>query len=112
MRGFLFRMMRQVSLSLWIGAISLQWNCVFTADASADLVTFGFTADVVDVSERLSSTFNTSQTLSGVLTYESSTPDLMPLDPTVGQYRGAIKAGTFTVGQYTGTISSRGQELI
>ena len=72
-------------------------------DANADLISFGFTGDVVSVDEAISSTFNTSQTISGSLTYESSTPDSIPLDPISGQYVGAIKALTFTVGQYTGT---------
>jgi hypothetical protein len=101
------RTIRQFLLSLLMAAIFLLWNCIVTSDARADLITFGFTANVVSVNDRLSSTFNTSQTLSGSLTYEPSTPDLMPLDPINGRYEGAIKALTFTVGQYTGTFSGR-----
>jgi PEP-CTERM motif len=106
MRGSHFRRTRQSSLSHLVGGISLLWSCVLIPDASADVITFGFTADVDIVDERLTSTFNTSQTFSGSVTYESSTPDSNPVLQ-FGDYGGAIKAGTFTVGQYAGSLSGQ-----
>jgi len=70
---------------------------------SASPITFAFTGNVNSVSAPLSGTFNTSQTLSGFYTFESTTPDTVPLDPTLGSYTGALTALSFTVGSYTGT---------
>ena len=70
---------------------------------SASPITFAFTGNVISVDAPLSGTFNTSQTLSGFYTFESTTPDTVPLDPTLGSYTGALTALSFTVGSYTGT---------
>ena len=70
---------------------------------SASPITFAFTGNVNSVSAPLSGTFNTSQTLSGFYTFESTTPDTVPLDATLGFYTGALTALSFTVGSYTGT---------
>ena len=98
------------ALSAVVGIASFLVTEGLIIDANADLISFGFTADVISASDRLSRTFNTSQTLSGSVTYESSTPDLNSLDPNNGRYESAVKALSFTVGQYTGTFS--GQDVI
>jgi len=74
------------------------------APVSASPITFAFTGNVISVSAPLSGTFNTSQTLSGFYTFESTTPDTVPLDATLGFYTGALTALSLTVGSYTGTL--------
>ncbi len=53
------------------------------------LMTYDFTGDVTFVSPGLSGYFNTTHTVSGSITYDTSTPDSYP-DIHYGNYQNAI----------------------
>jgi hypothetical protein len=73
-------------------------------EALATPITFTFTGTVASVAPALAGTFNTTQTLSGSYTFESSSPDLDPADPTRGVYQSPLvpNALSFTIGSYAG----------
>ncbi|QLQ26537.1 MAG: PEP-CTERM sorting domain-containing protein [Dechloromonas sp.] len=66
-------------------------------------ITYTFTGSVVEIDPSLSSTFNTSQTLSGSFTYESSTAgDLYGSDASgFSNYYGALTDFVMTIGSYS-----------
>ncbi len=74
------------------------------AVAVADPITFLFTGNVNFVDPLLAGTFNTSQTLAGSYTFESTLADTAPADPTVGFY-GPLTALDITIGGYTAGVA-------
>ncbi|MFQ5465824.1 MAG: PEP-CTERM sorting domain-containing protein [Thermodesulfobacteriota bacterium] len=50
--------------------------------------------------------FNTTQTISGSYTFESTTADNNPSDPSVGHYPGTLSAAKVTIGGTTWTLGS------
>lgn len=71
--------------------------------AEADSITYNFTGTVTSVSPSLSGTFNTSQTLSGSFTYDSTTVGtLFGSDASgISNYAGGLTNFVMTVGSYT-----------
>jgi len=67
-------------------------------------ITFHFEGPITSVSPALAGTFNTTQTMSGSYTFDSTTPDAVPANPTVGEYVGALTTLTFTINGYTGGL--------
>ncbi len=80
-------------------------------NAEATLITFNFEGYVNGVSPALAGTFNTTQTILGSYTFDSTTPDTNA-DPTVGRYEGALTALTFTIGSYTGGLGTGLQGIL
>jgi hypothetical protein len=74
-----------------------------SSGAQADTITYTFTGTVTSVDPSLSGTFNTSQTLSGSFTYESSTPGFLNGSDSSGfsNYPNALTNLVMTVGSYT-----------
>jgi hypothetical protein len=79
-------------------------------NVEASLITFDFSGQIQYVvssaTADLSGTFNTSQTISGSYTFESTTSDNLPLDIVWGYYPGALQALTFTINGYNGSLES------
>lgn len=72
--------------------------------AMAATVTFGFTGVVTAVNAPLAAEFSVGEPVVGNYTFESTTADLDPGDPTLGDYDNAITAFTATFGgDYTVT---------
>ncbi len=71
--------------------------------AQANTITYTFTGTVTSVDPSLSGTFNTSQTLSGSFTYESSTPGFLNGSDNNGfsNYPNALTNFVMSVGSYT-----------
>jgi len=69
------------------------------SDANTIQINFAGEVDVVSGDAAFQSAFNTSQTVTGSYTFESTTPDTSPLDPTFAQY--ALISYTISVGSYT-----------
>ena len=73
--------------------------------AQAAPITYNFTGKVDSVSPALSGTFNTSQTMSGSFTYESTNPGVLCSGCSesngYSDYYGAVKNFTMTIGGYT-----------
>jgi hypothetical protein len=97
---------RDLSLFFLFGLLSL---VTMVRDGNADPITFGFTGNVIGVNG-LTDTFNTSQTLSGFLTFESSTQGVIEEDAV--EYPGAVIDLRFTVGPYTGTFGGRSSIVV
>lgn len=78
--------------------------------ANAELITFNFEGTVTDVPTELQGTFNTSQSISGSYTFESTTADTNSY-PESGDYEGALTNLTFLIGSYnvtsTGSANNR-----
>jgi hypothetical protein len=72
--------------------------------ASAAEITFYFTGTVNYVGPGMP--FDNTQTLTGWYSFESTTPDIDPDDPTWARYVNAITSFSFTVGSYTGGFNS------
>jgi hypothetical protein len=70
--------------------------------ANAELITFNFEGTVTDVPTELEGTFNTSQSISGSYTFESTTADTNS-SPDSGDYEGALTNLTFSIGSYNVT---------
>jgi hypothetical protein len=77
--------------------------------AWASPVTYDFTGTVTEVDPSLSGIFDTSQTLSGSFTYESSTAGVLFGSEASGfsNYVMALTAFTMTVGSYTASCIRR-----
>ena len=84
---------RLVTIILFLGFLAAP------AVALADPITFLFTGNVTSVAGVLSGTFNTTQTLSGSYTFDSTLADQLPADPILGMY-GPLTAMDVTIGSY------------
>ena len=78
--------------------------------AVADPITFNFTGDVTLVFPELSGTFNTTQSLSGFFTFESTLTDDIGL-PILGRYF-SLTYGEFTIGGYTATMGGAESNIL
>jgi hypothetical protein len=70
------------------------------AMAAAEPITFDFAGNVTFMNPLLSGTFDTTQSLSGFYTFESTTPDLFPANATTGFYFAtdfSVTLGSYTV---------------
>ena len=92
---------------MWAGL----WGGLLTPPASANTVTFGFSGNLSNVSNDLFPSFNTGQTLTGFYSFDSTTPDSNP-SANRGQYNGTISSLTVTVGSYTATLGTLGDNFI
>jgi hypothetical protein len=102
------RALRLLALGFFVTAlIGLTYN-----QAGATPITFGFQGNVISVTSSLGGTFNTTQTISGSYTFESTTPNVFAPDPNFGAYSGALTALSFAVNGYTATLGSGGTNNI
>ena len=90
---------RHVFLMLALTASMLFWAGVAVTPATAAFIQYSFTGDVNHVHPKLSSEFNTSQSMSGVMKVNSS--DTNDLDPRFGNY--TIEDFKVTIGTYEAT---------
>jgi hypothetical protein len=110
--------MNRILKMFFFSLVSVSLAMALNSNATAMPVTFSFqgTVDAVDTfvsgPNPLAGTFNTTQTISGSFTYESSTADALPGDPTQGIYTGAVTAMTFTIGSYTGSTTGGDIQVI
>jgi hypothetical protein len=88
---------------LLLASIGIFFLGVMNQEGYASLITYDFTGSVVIVDPLLSGQFNTTQTISGSFTYDTSTPDSDPTDFS-GFYYNAITALTFRIDGYTGSF--------
>jgi hypothetical protein len=80
-------------------------TCLTPPFASGNPITFLFTGNVTFVDPELSGTFNTTQTLTGSYTFDSTLADGAPGDTSFGIYL-PLTALDFTIGAYTATLLS------
>ena len=79
--------MSKRNITLLVAIVSVMFLGGAVQRAVADPVTFLFTGNVTGVDPALAGTFDTTQTLSGFYTFESTLADSIPADPTVGLNR-------------------------
>jgi hypothetical protein len=97
--------MRQLFLKLGFTASMLLWASIAVTPATAAIIQYSFTGTVDKVNSQLSSTFNTSQLMSGLMTVNTS--DTNVLTTTIGNY--AITPFSLNIGGYTATMGTSGQ---
>jgi hypothetical protein len=89
---------KAVLVSFFVGIFLL---IAIIQEGQASLITYNFTGNVDHLSPLLSGQFNTMQTLSGSLTYDTSVPDSDSSSDSA-YYLNSIAALTFTIDGYTG----------
>jgi hypothetical protein len=103
--------MGQFFLKLGLAASMLLWASIAVTPATAAFIQYSFTGTVDKVQPQLSSTFNTSQLMSGLMTVNSS--DTNSLNTSIGNY--AITSFSLNIGGiggYTATLGTSGQVTI
>ena len=96
--------MRQLFLKLGFTASMLLWASIAVTPATAAFIQYSFTGTVDKVQSQLSSTFNKSQLMSGLMTVNTSDTNGLP---TIGNY--AITPFSLNIGGYTATMGTSGQ---
>ena len=97
--------MRQLFLKLGFTASMLLWASIAVTPATAAIIQYSFTGTVDKVNPLLSSTtFSTSQLMSGLMTVNTSDTNGLP---TIGNY--AITPFSLNIGGYTATMGTSGQ---
>jgi len=96
--------MRQLFLKLGFTASMLLWASIAVTPATAALIQYSFTGTVDKVQSQLSSTFNTSQLMSGLMTVNTSDTNVLT---SIGNY--AITPFSLNIGGYTATMGTSGQ---
>lgn len=92
-----------MSLNYFRSTVLALFVLIGVQSAHADSITYNFTGTVHQVDPSLSGTFNTSQTLSGSFTFETTTAGTLNGSNASGfsNYGNALTAWTMTVGGYT-----------
>lgn len=96
--------MRELFLKLGFTASMLLWASIAVTPATAAIIQYSFTGTVDKVNSQLSSTFNTSQLMSGLVTVNTSDTNGLT---TIGNY--AITPFSLNIGGYTATMGTSGQ---
>src|SRR5262245_25073811 len=96
--------MRQLFLKLGFTASMLLWASIAVTPATAATIQYSFTGTVDRVNSQLSSTFNTSQLMSGLVTVNTSDTNA---PSNIGNY--AITSFSLNIGGYTATMGTSGQ---
>jgi len=96
--------MRQLFLKLGFTASMLLWASIAVTPATAAIIQYSFTGTVDKVNSQLSSTFNTSQLMSGLMTVNTSDTNILT---SIGNY--AITPFSLNIGDYTATMGTSGQ---
>jgi hypothetical protein len=78
--------MRQLFLKLGFTASMLLWASIAVTPATAAVIQYSFTGTVDKVQSQLSSTFNTSQLMSGLMTVNTSNYAITPFSLNIGGY--------------------------
>ena len=96
--------MRELFIKLGFTASMLLWASIAVTPATAALIQYSFTGTVDKVQSQLSSTFNTSQLMSGLMTVNTSDTNVLT---SIGNY--AITPFSLNIGGYTATMGTSGQ---
>ena len=96
--------MRQLFLKLGFTASMLLWASIAVTPATAAIIQYSFTGTVDTVNSQLSSKFNTSQLMSGLMTVNTSDTNVLT---SIGNY--AITPFSLNIGGYTATMGTSGQ---
>jgi hypothetical protein len=96
--------MRQLFFKLGFTASMLLWASIAVTPATAAIIQYSFTGTVDTVNPQLSSKFNTSQLMSGLVTVNTSDTNGLT---TIGNY--AITPFSLNIGGYTATMGTSGQ---
>jgi hypothetical protein len=96
-------------MKMMLAIVLIGLGLIVPSSAVAEIITIQFTGSVIQVTGGLSSTFNSSQSLIGVYTFDSLTPDLDP-SSTRGEY--AIISSSLTIGGYAATAGSSGRIIV
>lgn len=99
---------RPIFLKLAFTASMLFWAGIAVTPATAMSIQYSFTGDVDHVQSKLSSAFNTSQSMSGSMTV--NTADTNIPNTTVGNY--SITNFSLNIGGYIATMGTSGQVVI
>ena len=97
--------MRELFIKLGFTASILLWASIAVTPATAATIQYSFTGTVDTVNSQLSSTFNTSQLMSGLMTVNTS--DTNVPSSSIGNY--AITSFSLNIGGYTATMGTSGQ---
>jgi hypothetical protein len=98
--------MRELFIKLGFTASMLLWASIAVTPATAAIIQYSFTGTVDKVNPLMSSTFSTSQLMSGLMTVNTSDTNVPPT-PTIGNY--AITPFSLNIGGYTATMGTSGQ---
>ncbi|HEV8328814.1 MAG TPA: hypothetical protein VGQ08_15155 [Nitrospiraceae bacterium] len=96
--------MRELFIKLGFTASMLLWASIAVTPATAAIIQYSFTGTVDKVNSQLSSEFNTSQLMSGLMTVNTSDTNILT---TIGNY--AITPFSLNIGGYTATMGTSGQ---
>ena len=96
---------RELFLKLGFTASMVLWASIAVTPATAAVIQYSFTGTVDKVNPLLSSTFSTSQPMSGLMTV--NTLDTIVPDTSIGNY--AITPFSLNIGGYTATMGISGQ---
>ncbi len=97
--------------TLSVRCLVLALALVAPGAASAALITYGFTATLATVDDPgdvFGGQLGPGSLITGSYTFESTTPDAEPADPTLGSYDGALDSATLTLGTSVLTLGAAG----